>query len=104
MEITPQELKSKMDQGEKITLIDVREPEEYALCFLKGAKLISLNELPERFAELNSNDFTVLYCHLGGRSLQAALWLKQNGFQNVWSLKGGIDAWAQTIEPAMERY
>ncbi|OGW85021.1 MAG: rhodanese [Omnitrophica bacterium RIFCSPHIGHO2_02_FULL_46_11] len=104
MEITPQELKTKLDHGDKITVIDVRQPNEHAICRLKEAKLISLPELPNRLGELNPEDSIVLYCHHGMRSMQAALWLQQKGFKNVKSLMGGIDAWAEEIDPSMGRY
>ncbi len=103
-EISPEELKLKLDRGEKITLIDVREADEYEICHLKEAKLIPLRQIPNCMAELNPDQLTVLYCHHGMRSAQAALWLMQNGIQNVASLNGGIDAWAQQVDPEMERY
>ena len=104
MEITPEELKVKLDRGEKIRIIDVREPEEYAICHLKEVKLIPMGQIQKRLDELNPRDFTVLYCHHGTRSFQAALWLRQKGFQNAWNLQGGIDAWAERIDHRMARY
>ncbi len=103
-EILPEELKTKLDQGEKIIVIDVREPDEYEICRLEKATLIPLRQIPNRLEELNPDEFTVLYCHHGMRSAQAVKWLNQNGFNHVVSLRGGIDEWAQKIEPEMERY
>ena len=104
MEITPEELKVRLDRGEKITVIDVREPVEYDICHLKEARLIPMRELPDCIGELNPKDLIIFYCHTGIRSMQAALWFSQNGFTNVKNLEGGIDAWAETIDPSMERY
>ena len=104
MEITSEELKQKFDSGEPFVLIDVREPEEYDICRLKDAKLIPIQELPKRIQELDPKNPLVLYCHYGTRSMQAALWLSQQGFREVSSLQGGIDAWAELIDPSIERY
>src|SRR3989338_8530910 len=104
MEITPEELKTKLDCGEKIILVDVRDQAEHAICHLKDARLIPLKELPNRTMDLNAEDCIILYCHHGMRSAQAALWLKRKGFSRVKSLQGGIDAWAETIDPLMKRY
>ena len=104
VEITVEELKARLDHGEKMTLIDVREPEEYAICHLEGARHIPMNELPTHLDGLKNDDFLVLYCHYGNRCAQATLWLRQNGFENVRNLEGGIDAWAQIIDPSMARY
>ncbi len=103
-EILPEELKTKLDRGEKITIIDVREPDEYEICCLEKATLIPLRQIPNRLEELNPDEFMVLYCHHGARSAQAVLWLNQNGFNHVVSLRGGIDEWAHRIDQEMERY
>ncbi len=104
MEITPEELKAKLDAGEKIKILDVREPEEFEICSLKNACLIPLNELPHCLNELNPDEAIVVYCHHGMRSMHVAMMLKNKGYQNVQSLRGGIDAWALEIDPAIERY
>ena len=104
MEITPEELQSKLKQGEKITVIDVRGPEEYSICHLKEALLIPMTQLKHHIHELNPNDLIVLYCHHGIRSAQATLWFQKMGFENTKNLEGGIDAWAERIDPLMERY
>ncbi len=104
MEITPEELKSILDGGTQVLIVDVREPAEHVICHLAGAKLIPLRDFPKRISELNPKDFIVLYCHHGIRSAQVTLWLTRNGFKNVKNLQGGIDAWAETIDPLMKRY
>ena len=103
-EISPAELQAKLIAKMPLILIDVREKEEYDICCLKEAQLISIRDLPSRAGELDAGAEMVLYCHHGMRSLQAALWLRKNGFPNVKSLSGGIEAWAEEIDPSMERY
>ncbi len=103
-EISVEELKLKLDRNEEIVIIDVREPDEYEICHLEDAKLIPIRQLPNQLKELNPNQPTVLYCHHGIRSAQAALWLAQNGFTHAMSLRGGIDEWALKIDSEMERY
>ena len=104
MEITPQELKSRLDQKENLLLIDVREPDEYDICRIEGSKLIPMRELPGKLDELDPKNSIVLYCHHGMRSLQAVNWLRKQGFDKTESLQGGIEAWAEEIDPKMERY
>ncbi|MBI4368493.1 MAG: hypothetical protein HY588_03790 [Candidatus Omnitrophica bacterium] len=104
MNITPEELKKRLASGEIIQVVDVREPEEYDICHLANATLIPMDELEDRFRELKTDTPVVLYCHHGVRSAHAAMWLKNQGFQNVLSLEGGIDAWAEQIDPSVERY
>lgn len=104
LEITSNELKSRLDKGENLLLLDVREPDEFDICRLENAQLIPMRQLPGRLNEINSKQAIVCYCHHGVRSLQAATWLFKNGFKNVKSLRGGIDHWAEVIEPEMERY
>jgi adenylyltransferase/sulfurtransferase len=95
--------KAKVDRGENIFLLDVREPREYEIVNL-GGHLIPLNDLPRRVHELDSSLDTVVYCHSGMRSGQAVLFLKQLGFRKVKNLLGGIDRWAEVIAPEMPRY
>ena len=103
-EITPEELKSKLSCGEKLILIDVREPQEYEICRIEGAKWIPMRELPGRIGELNPKDPTVIFCHSGGRSARVVSWLEEQGFEDVKNLEGGIDAWAELVDPTMDRY
>jgi molybdopterin/thiamine biosynthesis adenylyltransferase/rhodanese-related sulfurtransferase len=101
--ITVKELKQRLDQGEKVTLVDVREQFEYDLVHLE-AKLIPLRTLPGKLHELNAGDEIVVYCHTGARSHSAVEFLKTSGFTNVKNLTGGIEAWAREIDPTMMRY
>ena len=104
-EITPQELQNKLKAGQKLELIDVREPEEFAICQLPGSKLIPLGEIPKRTAEIDSEAEVVVICHHGFRSAQAIQFLSQRfGFTNLINLKGGIHAWAQQVDPEMAVY
>jgi adenylyltransferase/sulfurtransferase len=96
-------LKAKQDRGESVFLLDVREPGEYEIVNL-GGHLIPLNDLPRRVHELDSSRDTVVYCHSGIRSGKAVQFLKQLGFRKVKNLLGGIDAWAEVIDPGMPRY
>jgi rhodanese-related sulfurtransferase len=87
-----------------VTLLDVREPWEAALCAIEGSKHIPLNELPGRVAELEPGRPTVLICHHGMRSQVAGAYLAKCGFTDLANLRGGIDAWARTVDPAMAVY
>ena len=99
-----QELKRKMDASESIELIDVREPFEFEIARIAGAKLIPLGEIAERAGELHRERAIVVHCHSGGRSAQAVRLLKQRGFANVYNLDGGIDAWSDLIDPNVPKY
>jgi rhodanese-related sulfurtransferase len=85
-------------------LLDVREPWEYQTARLEKSKLIPLQEVPARIAELDTNAEVVVICHHGGRSMQAALFLEKQGFASVHNLAGGVDAWARQVDPAMPVY
>ena len=104
LEITPEELKGLMDSHKPVKIIDVRELHEHDICHIPGAKLLPLSEFVQRIGELDSADELVLHCHHGVRSMKALELLRSAGFRKVKSLKGGIDAWAETIEPGMPRY
>jgi rhodanese-related sulfurtransferase len=103
-EISVQELKQKLDQNAPILLLDVREPHEYEFVHLQSAQLIPLNELPQHGDALDRDAEIVIYCHHGQRSMYAAAYLYQNGFQNIKSLTGGIDQWAIEIDSTLNRY
>ncbi len=102
--ISVQELKRKMDAQEPFALIDVREPFEFELARIDGAKLIPLGQLPERHGEIVRSGEVVVQCHSGVRSARAVAWLREAGFTNVFNLDGGIDAWSAEIDPAVPRY
>jgi rhodanese-related sulfurtransferase len=91
-------------QREPVTLLDVREPWEYSLCRMDGSVHIPLGLLPARLAELDPDRPTVVICHHGMRSLQAGSFLERQGFADVVNLRGGIDGWARTVDPAMAVY
>ncbi|HEX3869244.1 MAG TPA: rhodanese-like domain-containing protein [Pirellulales bacterium] len=99
-------VKAKLDAGENFLLVDCREQDEYELVRIAGAKLVPMSEIQSRVGELL--DFkdrnVVVHCHHGGRSLRVAAWLRQQGFDKAQSLAGGIDRWAQEIDPTLARY
>ncbi len=101
---TPMALKASIDRGDHVQLLDVREPYEYELCHLEGAMLIPLGQLQARIKELEKDEETVVYCHVGVRSTQAVALLRQAGFSNARNLQGGIDSWARQVDPEMPRY
>ena len=103
-EISVHELKGKMDAREAFELIDVREPFEFEIARIEGAKLIPLGEISERADELNREQTFIVHCHSGRRSAQAVRFLKQRGFTNVYNLEGGIDAWSDFIDPGVPKY
>ena len=102
-EITPLELKQKLDAGSQIFILDVREPHEYQICNLNGY-LLPLGELPARAHELNSADEIVAHCRSGVRSAKAVDFLRQAGFRKVRNLKGGILAWSDQVDPTVPKY
>jgi rhodanese-related sulfurtransferase len=107
MEIAPRQLKEKLDAGENVQLIDVREPQEFALCRIEGAELVPMGSIPHVLESLKKQAATgrlVLYCHHGMRSLQAASGLRRQGSTDCQSLQGGIDLWSVAIDPAVPRY
>ena len=85
-------------------LLDVREPQEWAICRIEGSQLMPMQTVPVRLVELNPEDEIVCICHHGMRSAQVAHYLERNGFDNVFNLTGGVDAWATQVDPAMPRY
>ena len=101
--MTPEELKQRLDAGDNLFVLDVRDPHEYQICNL-GGHLIPLNDLPKRVAELDPAREIVVHCKLGGRSAKAVDFLKQAGFTNVHNLTGGINAWAERVDPKMPKY
>jgi len=102
--IRVQELKDRLDNGDKIVLLDVRESWEYSMAKIDGSVLISLGDLPQALDRLDKEAEIVCYCHLGMRSADAAGFLLQQGFPNVKNLEGGIDAWSVLVDPSVPRY
>ena len=103
-EITPRELKDRLDRNDRPVLVDVRDDWETKLCRLDNALHIPMEELEFRTEELNPADDIVVYCHHGVRSAAVADYLRRLGFTRVRNLAGGLDAWALTVEPGMRRY
>ncbi len=102
--MTVKELKQKMDSGERFVLVDVREPFEYEIARIPGSKLIPLGELHSRMSELDSADDIVLHCKMGGRSAKALKLLSEAGFTKLTNVEGGIEAWAEQIDPTVPKY
>ncbi len=102
-EIQPEELKRKLDLGDDVFILDVREPHEYEICNL-GGRLIPLGDLPSRVNELDSAREIVAHCRFGGRSAKAVEFLRQAGFLKVMNLSGGIYAWADKVDRSMPKY
>jgi rhodanese-related sulfurtransferase len=102
--ITVQELKQKLDLGEKLTLIDVREPWEYNIAKIEGAQLMPLGSLGTEYKKLDPNEEIVIHCHMGMRSMDATQFLLQQGFKNVKNLTGGINAWSMQVDPSVPKY
>ena len=99
-----EEFRRRRDAGEAMELVDVREPHEYEIARIPGARLIPLGELPSRLHELDSADHIVVHCHHGARSQKAYELLRHAGFGRLHVLAGGIDAWAEHIDPRLPRY
>lgn len=104
-QITATELKKRMDAGEDIQLIDVRQPDEYNFARIEGAKLIPLGEIINRMNEINADRETVVHCKAGGRSARAIQALQQAGFTgDLKNLAGGITAWSNEVDPKVPKY
>ena len=97
-EITPRELKTRLDRGDDLYILDVREPHEYQICNING-NLIPLGELSRRVSELDSSREIVAHCRSGKRSADAVEFLQKAGFRKIWNLKGGILAWSDEVDP-----
>ncbi|MEZ5405256.1 MAG: molybdopterin-synthase adenylyltransferase MoeB [Verrucomicrobiia bacterium] len=103
-EISATELKNRFNQKDKFILLDVREPHEFQICRIPNSRLIPLGELPARIHELDSADEIVIHCKSGMRSAKAVQLLQQAGFRKVWNVKGGIEAWANEVDPKTPKY
>ena len=102
-EITPRELKTRLDRGDDLYILDVREPHEYQICNL-GGHLIPLGDLSKRASELDSSREIVAHCRSGKRSAEAVEFLQRAGFRKVLNLKGGILAWSDEVDPSVPKY
>ena len=104
LEITPAELKARLNSGEKVVLVDVREPWEHEICRIEGARLVPLGVLAASLNTLPDVDEVICLCHHGMRSLDAAAWLRFQGFEKAKSLAGGIERWSLEVDPNVPRY
>lgn len=104
LEIMPREVKQRLDRGEKVLLVDVREPHEHAICRIEGAELIPMRTIPANLQKLDIDEEVICFCHHGMRSLDVANWLRGQGVKSVKSMSGGIDRWSVEIDPRVPRY
>jgi adenylyltransferase/sulfurtransferase len=103
-EISAVELKQRLDRGDKLKIVDVREPNEYQINRIEGSVLIPLGDVPQRYRELNPDEELVVQCKMGGRSAKAADFLRSVGFTRVLNLKGGILDWIDKVDPTQPKY
>jgi rhodanese-related sulfurtransferase len=106
LEVAPRAVADRLKSGETgLILLDVREPWEVATAQIAGSKLIPMGEIPSRaFQELDPEASIITVCHSGVRSLNVAAWMRNQGFEKVQSMSGGIDSWSREIDPAVPRY
>jgi len=104
MQISAKEVNERVGRGDKLLLVDVREQWEYDLSKIPGAKLIPLGALPANLNTLRAADEVICYCHHGMRSLDAAVWLRQQGVESAKSMAGGIERWSVEVDPQVPRY
>jgi sulfur-carrier protein adenylyltransferase/sulfurtransferase len=103
-EITAPELKQRLDRGDALKIVDVREPNEYQINRIPGSVLIPLGDVPQRYKELDPSDEIVVHCKMGGRSAKAADFLRSVGFKRVLNLKGGVLDWIDKVDPSQPKY
>ena len=103
-EITSVELKQRLDRGDKLKIVDVREPNEYQINRIAGSVLIPLGDVPKRYNELDPDEEIVVQCKMGGRSAKAADFLRSVGYKRVLNLKGGILDWIDKVDPTQPKY
>ena len=107
MEISPREVKRRLDAGETLSLIDVREPEEFRITRIAGAELIPMRAIPAALQLLEAKTDAgplIVFCHHGVRSLQVVNWLREQGVAECQSMSGGIDLWSALVDPSVARY
>ncbi len=105
-EVSVEAVKQLGEAGQDLLLLEVRQPEEFAVARIEGARLVPLGDLPTALPGLleHADKPVVTHCHKGMRSLQAAAFLRQQGFENVRSMAGGIEAWSTRIDPSVPLY
>jgi len=105
IEIDPSEVKRRLDAGEKVRMVDVREPFEHEQAHIAGVELIPMRSVPQSLESLRAgNGQLVVFCHHGMRSLQVTEWLRRQGLEDCVSMAGGIDRWSLEIDPGVPRY
>src|SRR5918999_671702 len=102
--ISPEELKERMERGDALEVIDVRETEEYEITRIEGTRLLPLSRFPEWASTLDPEAETVFMCHHGIRSAQVCAYLAREGFRRLYNLSGGIDAWSVEVDRRVPRY
>lgn len=102
--ISATELQTRLQNGDQLFLLDVREPNEFAYARIENSVLIPLGQIPYKLTELDPQQEIVAICHHGVRSMQACQYLVRSGFENVWNLTGGIDAWSCNCDSSVQRY
>ena len=105
-QLTPAQLKAWLDDSARPAplLLDVREPWEFDICRIPGARLVPMRSIPARHVELDKSADIVAICHHGARSFQVAMFLEQQGFGRLHNLAGGVAAWAKDVDPAIPTY
>ena len=103
-EISVEQLKAKLDSGEAVNILDVREPNEFQICRIEGSTLIPLGQLGARVSELDPNQELIVHCKMGGRSAKAVALLRERGFSKAYNLAGGILAWIDRVDPSQSKY
>jgi rhodanese-related sulfurtransferase len=103
-EITPRELKQRLERKEEILIVDVREPWERQTASITPSQHLPMADVPSRFQELDPDQHIVVYCHHGVRSLSVTDWLRKQGYEKAQSMSGGIDQWSLDIDPKVSRY
>lgn len=104
LEISAREVKERLDRGDKLMLVDVREPHEYEVCHIEGALLIPMGSVPANLQKLDVDEDVICFCHHGMRSMDVANWLRGQGIKSAKSMAGGIDRWSVEIDPSVPRY
>ena len=107
IEVTPMEIQRRLEAGEKLALIDVREPGEFALARIADAELIPMRTVPAELSRLDQRAGEtplIVFCHHGVRSLNVVHWLREQGVEACQSMAGGIDRWSLEIDPGIPRY
>ena len=102
--ITAVQLSTLLDNGDKLVLLDVRDPWEFEICRLNGSLNIPMNEIAGKTQELDPDARTIVICHFGMRSMEVGNFLESSGFRDIVNLDGGLDAWAEQVDQDMPRY